>query len=132
MTRKTPTSEAKPLLECSGCGERTVRPRRRSQTGAHWCQKAECLAKKQKFYRKRAIATEAELAEAVRLDFIRGMVAGRTTCPSCHLVGAISGFAHRDWNGQPCRALGASGAGVISIQWLDLAMPEPREYADVD
>lgn len=127
---KTPKPSAE-LNVCSNCGLRNVTARRPSATGHHWCKAPDCQrAKSRHYYVKRGEA-DAARRERARLDFLRVAVhAERKTCPGCGLTDAMPGYPHPTSEGKPCFELGMGGRGLLTSEWIDVAMPpESRTWS---
>lgn len=112
------------VSDCTNCGN-DVPVRRPSLSGHHYCQRKECQAAKQKFYRSRRakLQEESVLDEAFRF-FSDALNGSRTTCHACGLENALLGWAHRDVTlFSICSALG-TGPHLIGGRFVDTLYPE--------
>lgn len=110
--------------ECSN----TVKPRRRSATGDHWCPERACQAMKQRQLRaaKKAAGLLGFTQEEERIELVRLALHGeRRPCPECDLEDGVPGFLHRAAPGSTnvCRGLGEAGR-TAGPKWIDLIHPE--------
>lgn len=123
MTKREPTGQ---IAKCSECGA-VVQIRRPSLSGHHFCSRTECKRAKARFYYQKKGAFIKVADEQIRLSFVSAMMTDRVTCQACGLIGAIDGYPHRREDSGPCNALDYGlGRGVLTVDWVDAAMPDRR------
>lgn len=126
------TRDPAPTNTCKNCGG-VVQARRPSTTGLHFCQRPDCKAAKQREYQALKTRQIKSDDRAVQVRFLHNVLhSPRMQCPSCGLVNALPGYAHRDRDGGGCSALGMMHPAIRHASWVDTVWPEPREYADVE
>lgn len=108
---------------CTNCTS-PVAQRRPSTSGTHWCNRTECQAAKQKFFRGRRADAADTNAHPLRLQLVADLAHKERTNCICGLKDALPGWYHRDATGlKPCYAVGNQGKG-LGPGYLDAIHPD--------
>lgn len=107
---------------CTNCAA-PVPTRRPSHSGTHWCQKPECQAAKQRYYRHRKAKVAEKTTAEVAAEFVSTLLYGeRHRCHLCGLEDAVPGFVHRNTDPMvPCFGMGNKGREITAA--LDVVHP---------